>query len=301
MTLVLVNPHAQGGRARRLLPALQQAVGALTPFPRLMAPDSLDEALQILLREPAGARVVLVGGDGSFNRWLPALLSQPLTLGLVPLGSGNDLARALHLRRSNWRQALADAMQGRPGPVDTGLAVWTDLHGDVHRTPFASSLTAGFDSAVALRALQGPRWLRALPRYLWATLSEWRHLRHWHTRVDMGGQLASDGPVLFSSVLNTPTFGSGLPAVPQASICDGQLDWLGAGPFGRWHTLGMLLRLATGTHLGHPRVQSGRFTQLDILCDEGIPVAADGEWLGLARQLRVTVAPASLQVVQPMA
>ena len=125
MTLVLVNPHAQGGRARRLLPALQQAVGALTPFPRLMAPDSLDEALQILLREPAGARVVLVGGDGSFNRWLPALLSQPLTLGLVPLGSGNDLARALHLRRSNWRQALADAMQGRPGPVDTGLAVWT--------------------------------------------------------------------------------------------------------------------------------------------------------------------------------
>ena len=297
MALVLVNPHAQGGRVRRLLHALREAVDAQVPFGRVLAPDTIEESLDLLRREAAGARVVLVGGDGTFNRWLPALLENPLKVGFVPLGSGNDLARALQLNRRNWRQALTHALQGQPMPLDTGLAIWTDLHGDVHRTPFASSLTCGFDSAVALRALEGPRWLRGLPRYLWATLSEWRHLQHWHARVEADVQLLAEGPMLFTSVLNTPTFGSGLPAVPQARIDDGQLDWLRAGPFGRWATLAMLPRLTTGSHLRHPMVSTGRFAQLQLHCDAGIPLAADGEWLGLARQLRVSVCPASLQVV----
>lgn len=301
MALVLVNPHAQGGRVRRLLPALREALDALIPFARLQTPDSVDEALQTLRRETAGARVVLVGGDGTFNRWLPTLLDQSLTVGLVPLGSGNDLARALQLNRRDWRRALADALHGQPAPLDTGLAVWTDLHGDVHRTPFASSLTCGFDSAVALRALQGPRWLRGLPRYLWATLSEWRHLQHWDAHVEADGHRVGEGSMLFTSVLNTPTFGSGLPAVPQARTDDGQLDWLRAGPFGRWATLAMLPRLTNGTHLRHPLVGTGRFTQLQLRCEAGVPLAADGEWLGLARQLRVTTTPASLQMVRPRA
>ena len=299
--LVLVNPHARGGRVRRLLPALREAVDAQMPFARLMAPDSLDDALHILHREAPGARVMLVGGDGSVNRWLPALLTQQLTVGLLPLGSGNDLARALQLNRRDWRQALRDALHGQPQAMDTGLAVWTDLHGDVHRTPFASSLTCGFDSAVALRALQGPRWLRGLPRYLWATLSEWRHLQHWQAQVNAGGQLLAEGPMLFTSVLNTPTFGSGLPAVPQARIDDGQLDWLRAGPFGRWATLAMLPRLTTGAHLRHPLVDAGRFTQLQLRCETGVPLAADGEWLGQARHVQVSVQAASLQLVRPAA
>jgi diacylglycerol kinase (ATP) len=298
MTLVLVNPNARGGRVQRLLPALREAVDERIPFGRVLAPERVDEALDRLRREDAGGRVVLVGGDGTFNRWLPALLGQALKVGFVPLGSGNDLARALQLNRLDWRRALDDALQGQPEPMDTGLAIWADLHGDVHRTPFASSLTCGFDSAVALRALEGPRWLRGLPRYLWATLSEWRHLRHWNARIECDAQVIREGPMLFTSVLNTPTYGSGLPAVPHARIDDGQLDWLHAGPFGRLPTLAMLPRLSTGGHLGHPLVQTGRLTALDIRCDGGIPLAVDGEWLGLARQLRVSVQPASLSVVR---
>lgn len=301
MALVLVNPHAQGGRVRGLLPALREAADAQIPFARVLAPDSVEEALDVLRREVEGARVVLVGGDGTFNRWLPALLAQPLRIGFVPLGSGNDLARALQLNRRDWRQALRDALHGQPQAMDTGLAVWTDLHGDVHRTPFASSLTCGFDSAVALRAMQGPRWLRGLPRYLWATLSEWRHLQHWQAQVHADGQPLGEGKMLFTSVLNTPTFGSGLPAVPQARIDDGQLDWLRAGPFGRWATLAMLPQLTLGTHLRHPLVGAGHFRQLQLRCETGVPLAADGEWLDQARQVQVSVHAASLQVVRPPA
>jgi diacylglycerol kinase (ATP) len=299
MALVLVNPQARGGRLSRLLPALTAAIDTLTPFPRLQVTASVDDALDALMRESEGARVVVVGGDGTFNRWLPALLARRLRVGLVPLGSGNDLARSLGLDLQNWRRALAHALQGRSRPMDSGLAVWTDLQGEVHRTPFASSLTCGFDAAVGLRALQGPKWLYGLPRYLWATLAECRHLQHWTAAVQADSRILPATPMLFTSVLNTPTFGSGLPAVPAARIDDGQLNWLRAGPFGRWATLRMLPSLMRGTHLGHPLVQTGTFTSLDLQADTGLPLAADGEWLGLARQLHVTVAPLSLHIVRP--
>ena len=297
MTLVLVNPHAQGGRVRQMVPALREAADELVPFARVQAPERVDEALDILRREHVGARVVLVGGDGTFNRWLPALLNQALTVGLVPLGSGNDLARALGLDRQHWPSALALALQGNTRPMDTGLAVWTDMHGDSHRTPFTSSLTAGFDSSVALRALQGPRWLSGLPRYLWATLRELQHLRHWTVRAQADGQHLDDGPVLLMSVLNTPTLGSGIAAMPHASTHDGQLDWLRAGPFGRLGCMHLLPRFLRGSHLTQPGVQVGRFKQLGLHCPQGIPLAADGEWLGLARQVQVHVQAHSLQMV----
>ena len=141
MTLVLLNPHAQGGRAARHVTAMANALLTLAPEARLAAPSSLAESLALLQQLPAGSRVVAVGGDGTFNRWLPALLDKPLTLGLVPMGSGNDSARGLGLYGMPWRAALVHALSAAPQAVDTGLATWTDMLGAEHHTPFLTSLT----------------------------------------------------------------------------------------------------------------------------------------------------------------
>lgn len=297
MALVLLNPHAQGGRAARQAPALAAWLSAHAPDVTLAAPDSLADSLALLRSLPAGSRVVAVGGDGTLNRWLPAVLDQQLQLGLVPMGSGNDSARGLGLYGLHWTEALAHALNAPPQTVDTGLASWTDLQGRVHHTPFLSSLTAGFDSAVGLRALNGPRWLRGLPRYLWATLNELLHLRDWSLEVHSDGQLVHQGPALFASSLNTPTFGSGIPAVPQARMNDGLLNVLWSGPFSRPGALMMLPRLLMGWHLSHPRIDTGEFAQLDMVCQQGMPLAADGEYLGVARQLTVRSCPASLHTI----
>lgn len=299
MALVLLNPHAQGGRVRRRLPALVQALQDLTPLPRWQAPETVEEALDVLLHEPEGSRVVLVGGDGTVNRCLPAILLRRLQLGLVPLGSGNDLARALGLNRRDWRQALADALHGRVRPMDSGLVVWSDARGDVHRSPFASSLSCGFDAAVGRRAQLGPRWLRGLPRYVWATLAECSALQHHRADGWADGQPMPEGPWLFSAVLNTPTYGSGLPATPEARIDDGWLNGLHAGPFGRLGTLRMLPTLMRGQHLRHPWVRTQPLRELQLQGQAPLPLATDGEWLGHAQQLRVSVQPASLPVARP--
>ena len=294
---VLLNPHAQGGRAAARIPHLATWLRRHAPGVTLAAPDSLAESLSLLRDLPYGSRLMVVGGDGSLNRWLPAILERDLTLAVVPLGSGNDFARALGLHRLSWTQAMAQALHAAPQGVDVGWATWQDLRGQTHTAPFLSSLTAGFDSAVGLRAQQGPRWLQGLPRYLWATLNELLHLRHWDMQVQVDGLVQHQGPSLFTSSLNTPSFGSGIPAVPHARLNDGQLNMLWAGPFSRWSALLMLPRLLMGWHLVHRGIATQTYRQLDIACAQGVPLAADGEYLGIARSLSVRCAASSLRVV----
>ena len=112
------------------------------------------------------------------------------------------------------------------------------------------------------------------------------------------GQRQHQGPGLFASTLNTPTFGSGMPAVPHARIDDGRLDALLAGQFTRGSALRMLPLLLAGLHLRHPRVHSWPYTQLDIACASGVPLAADGEYLGVAREVTIRCQTARLQVVR---
>ena len=126
MTLVLLNPHAQGGHAARRVPALRAWLAAHAPDAQLAAPEALSDSVALLQSLPEGSRVV-VGGDGTLNRWLPTLLARRLTVGLLPMGSGNDSARAWGVYGLPWAQALALALQGPAQAIDTGLARWSDL------------------------------------------------------------------------------------------------------------------------------------------------------------------------------
>lgn len=290
--LVLLNPQARGGRAAALEPALRDALHGLAPAAPLLVPGSADEACQAISRGPPRQRVVVVGGDGSLHPLLGALCTRGCELGLVPAGSGDDAARAFGLRGLGWRDALAHALHGAPRAMDLGL-----VHTEHQSRLFASSLAAGFDAAVAQRALAGPPALAGLLRYLWATLVELRALQPRPLKVRVDGQPVHAGEALFASVLNTPTYGGGMPAAPSARIGDGRLDLLLAGRFGRMAALGMLPRLLVGRHLGHARVALHGGRLFEIESSEPLPLAADGEPMRAATRLRLQVRPQALPVV----
>jgi diacylglycerol kinase family enzyme len=292
MALVLLNPHAQGGRAARLAPRLEAWLSEHAPQAKFASPHSLDDSLHLLSQQPLGTRVVAVGGDGTLNRWLPMLLQQQLELGLVPLGSGNDTARAIGVHGQNWQTALRHGLHGHCRPMDIGMAVF-----DGQRIPFLSSFTAGFDSAVGKRALDGPKWLRGLPRYVWATLNELANIQAWDLRVHINGELRFEGSSLFASSLNTPTFGSGMPAAPKGHVGDGQLDVLHACKFSALQALWMLPQLLTGTHLGHKKISLWPAQKILIESKQALPVASDGEYLGTTHRLELHVLPLALSVV----
>ncbi|MFM7533631.1 MAG: diacylglycerol/lipid kinase family protein [Rubrivivax sp.] len=318
--LVLVNPAAAGGRAGALVPALRRWLAEHAPAVRLEVPASAQAARDLAARQDPSLRCILVGGDGTVHQLLPVLLGSRLRLGLVPLGSGNDTARALGLQGQPWQEALRHALTAPARPIDVGyLHTQRDpahagepgarhppaagageagsLASSPDPRPFISSLAAGFDAAVGLRALQGPAWLRGLPRYLWATFGELAALRRCHVRVQADGQPVHEGEAIFASVLNTPSYGSGMPAVPDARVDDGQLDVLVAGAFGRLGALRMLPHLLAGTHLGDARIRTRAFMALRVESSQPWELAADGEPAGRACRWEVRVHAGALQAV----
>ncbi len=290
--LVLLNPNAGGGRALKLEADIRARIRSEFPTARFVVTSTVADGLALISDTANDARIVVIGGDGTINRMLPGLVNSDRELAVVPLGSGNDVARALGVFKLSWKDALAHAINGASSRMDVGVVAFNE-----RRVPFLACCTAGFDSAVALRALNGPKWLRGLPRYLLATFRELVSLRHWQLNIHCDGTALRGGGALFASVLNTPTFGSGMPAVPHASIRDGRLDALIAGRFSRLSTILMLPKLLLGKHLPDARIHTQPFTDLQLYAVPAVPLAVDGEYLGEATEVSVRVLPVGLRVV----
>ena len=290
--VVLLNPRAAGGRAAALREPLFQRLRDHAPAVAVVVSRSIGEAQERLRALPAASRIVVVGGDGTVHHLLAAALERGHTLALVPLGSGNDTARAAGLFPMNWVEALKHALVAPSVAIDTG-----ELTADGQRVPFISSISAGFDASVCARVVAAPRWLHGMPRYLWGTFGELAGLRRWDLRITLDGALLHAGSALFASTCNTPTFGSGMPAVPHARVDDGRLDLLLAGAFGRASALRMLPRLLAGTHLRDRRVSTRPYRSLQIASTTPIPLAADGEPRPAVGSFSIEVRPKSLGFV----
>jgi len=290
--VVLLNPRAAGGRAAALRVPLTDWLRQHAPAVTLLETADIAHAQSIARALPVASRVVVVGGDGTLHHLLEPVLQRQHAMALVPLGSGNDSARALGLVPLDWPAAIAHALKAPTIDIDTG-----ELATAGRRLPFVSSLCAGFDAAICARVVGAPAWLGGLPRYLWSTLGELANLRTWTLRVTLDGVERHFGNALFASTCNTPTFGSGMPAVPHAGVADGRLDLLLAGAFGRLGALRMLPRLLAGHHLQDARVRTWPFEHLMVESGEAIPLAADGEPLDAVERFEIRVVPRSLAFV----
>jgi YegS/Rv2252/BmrU family lipid kinase len=289
--VVLLNAQADGGRALALRRPIEAWLAHNVPGVSLLMPVNAEAAQAMLMILAPCTRVALVGGDGTLHSLLPALMRCGHRVGLVPAGSGNDVARALGVAQLHWAEALAYALHAQTAPIDLG-----QMESEIGSRYFVSSFSMGFDAAVAARAQQPPRWLPNRHRYLWATLRELVHAQPRRLRLSTDGRTVHEGPALFAAVLNTPTYGSGIPAVPTARLNDHWLDLLVAGDVGRLRALSLLPRLLRGQHMRSPEVTLHSFRRAVIESDEPLPLAADGEVLPSARAIAVQVLPKALHL-----
>ncbi|MCY3617010.1 MAG: diacylglycerol kinase family protein, partial [Acidimicrobiaceae bacterium] len=193
---LLVSPRGGRGRAAAAAPIVRSVIERAGHTPVDISGDSAEASAEaVRAAVAAGAeRVIAVGGDGTLHLALQGVVGTDAVLGVVPVGTGNDYARAFGLFGLSVEEAAARAL-GPSRPVD---AISTDRQRWV-----AFSVTGGFSVDVNVRA-DRMRFPRGPSRYTAATLLTMPGLRHRELVVTVDGQRTELRSALFA-VNNTPT------------------------------------------------------------------------------------------------
>jgi len=260
-------------------------------------PEVLLEALE------RGAKHILVGGgDGTVSCAISHLLGRDVTLGVVPLGTGNDFARSLGIEGTV--EAGCDVIAGGyTARVDVGLA---------NGKPFLNAASLGLATAIAKRLTKRLKQRMGKLAYPVAAASEALEHQPFRVRITADAQ-ALELEVLQLVVGNGRYHGAGNMVAPQAALDDHRLhvyavtapsseagrEGTGLGQLQDLSTLVQVaMSLRSGQHVEHPAVTYLRTSRLYVEAEPVQEVNADGELIGRTPMLFELV-PSALRVYAP--
>ncbi|ROR90721.1 diacylglycerol kinase [Nocardioides aurantiacus] len=283
---LLINPSSGRGQGMRIaaeaVPRLRDAGHEVEDLRGRDADEARDLVHDCV--ERGIDTVAVVGGDGMVHVAIQALAGSGTRLGLLPAGTGNDVARYLDVPRGDTAAAVDVVIGGRERTIDLARA---------GATYFLTVLAAGFDAVVNERANRMRR-PRGQMRYNLATLAELRTLRP----IDYVLELDGEEQRLAATVVavgNGPSFGGGLRITEGAELDDGLLDVVVIEPLSRRELVRTYPKLFRGTHVHHPGYHHHRVRSVTVAA-AGITAYADGERIG-PLPLTVDVVPAALRVL----
>jgi diacylglycerol kinase (ATP) len=284
----LVNPTAGKGRHREAAEAVCRRLGEdgarVTRLEGRDGPEAADLARSAV--DDGVDTLVVMGGDGMVHVAIQSVAYSSVVLGIIPTGTGNDVARYLGIPLGRPLSAAEIVMRGATRTVDLAKA---------GPTYFATVLASGFDSIVSERA-NAMRWPRGQMRYNLATLAELRVFRPLTYRVDLDDERWS-GEAMLVAVGNGPSYGGGLRICEGADVADGLLDVVIIKPVSKAGLIRVYPRLFKGTHVTHPAYEVHRVRRVSVAAAR-VVAYADGERLG-PLPLTVDAAPAALDVRVP--
>jgi diacylglycerol kinase (ATP) len=266
---------------------------------------------------PAKADASLIfGGDGTLHRHLAKLIEHQTPTLIVPVGSGNDFARALGINNvgdalAAWNRFVRDGSNVRVIDVGviTPVTVTPSTEMRRHRESASSQKPetasrffccvggVGFDSETNRRANALPAWLRAHGGYVVAaarTLATWQPIK---VRVELPEKnVVLDEPTSFVVFANAPSYGDGMKIAPHASLEDGMLDICFVRGTSKRRIVRHFASIYSGSHLSLPEVEYFQVSRLRVAAERPMDVYADGEFV-CPTPIEVTVRPKALKVI----
>ncbi|MCR5859241.1 lipid kinase [Mesorhizobium sp. J428] len=263
--LLLVNPKARrGGEAITPLVKRLEAGGVavtIEPF------DALPEISRDIVRLRDTADLVIVcGGDGSVSSAAMAAIESGLPLGIIPMGTANDLARTLGIP-ADLGKATDMIVAGRTRSIDVGT---------VNGHAFFNVASIGLSTELA-RSLD-PGLKRRFGRfgYALAAAKVLSKANRFKARITEKG-LQIDASTYQIAIGNGRHYGGGNIVEASASIDDGHLDLYSLEMKNVWKLALMLRSFRAGTHGAWSEVRTARCIEFDIETDEEMSVNLDGE------------------------
>jgi diacylglycerol kinase (ATP) len=283
---LLTNPTAGKGRGAKArdaaLPRLREAGFVVRNLEGRDAEEALDLAHQCVA--DGLEALVVCGGDGMVHLGTQAVATTETSLGIIPAGTGNDVARYFDIPRKDPLAAADRVIASNTQRIDLARS------GPRY---FVTVLAAGFDAVVNERANR-MTWPRGQMRYNLATLAELRTFKPLPYTLDLDGRTLRLDAMLVA-VGNGASFGGGLRITEGASLDDGMLDVVIIKPISKPDLVRTYPKLFKGTHVTHPQYEHHLVKSVTVAAP-GIVSYADGERFG-ALPLTIEAAPGALSVL----
>lgn len=232
--------------------------------------------------------VVAVGGDGTINEVARCLIGTETTLGIIPTGSGNGLARHLGIP-IHPEKALKLLAEGHRTKIDTGLINGKEV--------FVSLAGVGFDALVAKHFAKYPN--RGFMGYLRIVAQRYYHYRPKQYRILIDDHKTIDTSALFITMANSNQFGYNTTIAPEAQLNDGLMDVciVQKPPL---LDMPVLLNLLFLNKIHESKyVEIIKAQKVELRRSKNRVVNVDGEPKKIARNLQFNILPSSLNVMIP--
>lgn len=228
--------------------------------------------------------VVAVGGDGTVNEVARALVGTDAALGIIPCGSGNGLARHLHIPM-NPRKAIEILNQGRIRRIDTLT---------VNGTPCFCTAGVGYDAFVSEEYAKEPT--RGLVTYVRKAVENWFDYTPEQYLIETEeGKFSRTA--LAITCANANQWGNGFHVAPKASLTDGLIDVTIIHPIKPLNALPMPVQILGYSFDKNPGVETFKTSGLTIRRATPAPLHIDGEPQSGTRDITIALRPASLGVL----
>lgn len=288
----IYNPSAGRGGSSGRFEELREKANKIWKKPDFRATRN-EQDIEEFARESAGNfdLVIACGGDGTVNKVVNGLAGSGVSLGLIPLGSGNDFAKAVRIP-NDLDKALEILQKGNIRTIDLIRCT-----GDAD-TWCVNTLGIGLDGLANFFASSMQR-LRGQPVYVIGVLKALYHFRGCRMTLYIDGK-AIEKELLMVTICNGREEGGGFKVAPRADNSDGYIDLLLIEKMSVARVLWYLPKFMFEKRKELKGVSSIRCKSITVSSETAVTVHCDGEHLGNdIRNIHSEVKPALLPVVVP--
>lgn len=228
--------------------------------------------------------VIVAGGDGTVNEVASVLMHTETSLGIIPCGSGNGLARTLGISM-DFDKAIDTISHFKPYSIDCGVA---------DGKPFFCTFGVGFDAAVTEKFSSGKR--RGKMQYVRSALMEYLNFSPDHYALEIDGEIYTEEAFLIA-VCNASQYGNNAYIAPRASLSDGLLDVTVIRNGSALDQAIVGIDLLSGNIDKNKKIDTFKAHDVKIIRLKEGPAQIDGEPLTMGRKICIHCEDACLKVL----
>lgn len=276
--LFIANPIAGRGKTRELLNSFTHLIKKHNIDYEIILTEGRGHLQEILKKHHKDFnRFIAIGGDGTVNELINYDKINELICGILPTGSGNDLANALGMNKKIITDLETLINKEKIQSLDLGKVYIKNSDGSEGNFTFINSLGIGFDAAVAARA-QKIKYISGLPLYLLAVFKTLFNYKSTSFTIE-SDNFSYNNLCFMVAIGNGQTAGGGFKLTPLALLNDGLIDICIVKGVNKFSVIKILPKAITGNHIKDKRVIYLKSKKLNLTVESPLYVHADGEIL----------------------